>query len=236
MLGASRWPKHSLHSHRAWPGQLGAAAGRGPGSLPAHRHHNPFLCLQPPSDFQPCPPTAALTFLSQRWHFQLMLIFLPLQVFLSTSKAAGIKLALFSITQHQRHLTDAEEQRFGLDVGRKLSNASSTETWEEASGERLGPPGGCTAAARLSAPSASCCSSLQSLTNLIRREKGVRSCGWTVVAMPALLPHHLLHYPGASPAVSICRPLGPCAKTGCPLASQSLAPAACDEGESENVK
>lgn len=142
MLGASRWPRHSLLSHRAQPGQLGAAEGRGPGSLPAHRHHHPLLCLQPPSDFQPCTPAATLTFLSQRWHFQLMLIFLPLQVFLSTSKAAGIKLALFSITQHQRHLTDAEEQRFGLDVGRKLSNASSTETWEEASGERLGPPRG----------------------------------------------------------------------------------------------
>lgn len=142
MLGASRWPRHSLLSHRAQPGQLGAAAGRGPGSLPAHRHHHPLLCLQPPSDFQPCTPADTLTFLSQRWHFQLMLIFLPLQVFLSTSKAAGIKLALFSITQHQRHLTDAEEQRFGLDVGRKLSNASSTETWEEASGERLDPPPG----------------------------------------------------------------------------------------------
>lgn len=195
-------PTHSLQSLRAWPGQLGAAAGRGPGSRPAHRHHHPLLYLQSPSDFQPCTPAAALTFLSQRWHFQLMLIFLSLQVFLSTSKAAGIKLALFSITQHQRHLTDAEEQRFGLDVGRKLSNASSTETWEEASGERLGPPGGCTAPARLSTPPASSCNSLQSLTDLIRREKGVRSCGWTVVVMPTLLPHHLLHQPGASPAVS----------------------------------
>lgn len=36
-------------------------------------------------------------------------------VFLSTGEAAGIKLALFSVIQHQRLLTDAEEQRFGLD-------------------------------------------------------------------------------------------------------------------------
>jgi len=53
-------------------------------------------------------------------------------VFLSTSKAAGIKLALLSITRHQRHLTDAEEQRFGVDVGKKLSNALSSKTGEEA--------------------------------------------------------------------------------------------------------
>lgn len=61
-------------------------------------------------------------------------------VFLSTSKAAGIKLALFNITQHQRHLTDAEEQRFGLDVWRKLFNMSNREMCEETSGKRLVSP------------------------------------------------------------------------------------------------
>lgn len=36
-------------------------------------------------------------------------------MFLSTGEAVGIKLALFSGIQHQRLLTAAEEQRFGLD-------------------------------------------------------------------------------------------------------------------------
>lgn len=171
-------------------------------------------------------------------------------VFLSTSKAAGIKLALFSTTQHQRHLTDAEEQRFRLDIGRKLSNAPSTEIGGEASGGRLDPPSPqcCAAAAGLSTPSVPCpyCQFPVGDSPTISEKQtgiscGVRSCGWTVACTESITPASIAPSLAAPPSslehrqqhtnTSISMP-----KQTPPHPPGLLAPIASGKGEGGNAK
>lgn len=75
-----------------------------------------FSASNPPQISNPAPRCFSDIYLSKMAHTADVDFSFSRTVFLGTSKAAGINLALFSITEHQRHLTDAE-QRFGLKLG-----------------------------------------------------------------------------------------------------------------------
>lgn len=147
-------PNHNLQSQETSPGpgrsRFSASAGDAEGwvlqrvraltASPLTQPHTDtsliFSASNPPQIFNPAPHCFSDISLTKMALPADVDFSFSATVFLSTSKAAGIKLALFSIIQHQRHLTDAEEQRFRLNVGRKLSNVSNAEMGKEASRER----------------------------------------------------------------------------------------------------
>lgn len=151
-------PDHNLQPQETSPGpgrsRFSASAGDAEGwvlqrvraltSSPLTQPHTDtsliFSASNPPQIFNPAPHCFSDISLTKMALPADVDFSFSATVFLSTSKAAGIKLALFSIIQHQRHLTDAEEQRFRLNVGRKLSNISNAKMGKEASGERLDSP------------------------------------------------------------------------------------------------
>lgn len=230
-------PNHNLQSQETSPGpgrsRFSASAGDAEGwvlqrvraltSSPLTQPHTDtsliFSASNPPQIFNPAPHCFCDISLTKMALPADVDFSFSATVFLSTSKAAGIKLALFSIIQHQRHLTDAEEQRFRLNVGRKLSNVSSAEMGKEASGERLDSPslGRCMAAAGLSTPSVPCLCwqfPVGDSPTLLEKQMGiscgVRSCKLWLVPTELhqhLLPHPLLHHLAAqSISISIQMP------------------------------